>query len=888
MSQLIKLQYAEFQIISQITEKTGLYKRGQEQWICKQIVLDKKKTQKELIDEIDQMKIRLQKAGIYIPEGYMEDKQGISLVYKRFKNSMGDLIRVHRRQGKFITMNLMQKYVDEYTNWLDKIHKSKKTEAQRFCHCRIKPQNLFEDEDGNCVITDFQQFSNENNEYYLPPESIAIIKKNQSYTYAQSGQGDQFGIDPQKIDVWQLGIVFLQMASLREIEELIVFRDLQAHESQKAIEIREIVRKTYGNHLINLIEKMLEKNPNNRPLLSDLEDLVQDFFSQNAIIADEKLMATINKQQLSIFDDVMKFVKESQTLLLGEFEIREQNYRNQLDLEVFIMVLKKFNGPNIQLLEMKTLADQLGVLQDNNINYKIFCLKAKQYQVGSPSTKIEAILTNLKVQLKNKNTNTIEISQEYDINQKGKVKVKALKMGLFDKQISINDDELELLYTIIEKDAQDQIDYYAFNDLINQGLAKYKESRESSIVNSDDLESKLQNEFLQFIIKQLQDRDETANSYYKCNQEIDKIVFSFSQYMEKETCTLLDLYRQTDKDRDYYISNEEFTDLLQSTIGYTSSQNVQKQLFEIFDMDSDGKINFMEFEYQVYKRNEITVNQIEEMKNVMLNGRNPQIEQQISTLFYIISKGSVYIDFRQFLMHINQYKKYRILELDQFFRYFDKKYTEKVDQFRFILYFQQQQTKGLEHINNPSKIKKFDLSFYKQELQKKCIQKNIDLFDLLCYYGETDLTISKPMQLQQAFLFLEIMAPISDIEQFYYTYMEGENGYMSITQLYLQMNNPGKLLAKALNFLMVKQKQWTRQKIWNIIGESTWGISQFQTINQELYLGLKNHELGKAFQYWDAQNLGKITYTMYEEILNLNQIVVPTKNNNIIKKKQSQ
>lgn len=63
-------------------------------------------------------------------------------------------------------------------------------------------------------------------------------------------------------------------------------------------------------------------------------------------------------------------------------------------------------------------------------------------------------------------------------------------------------------------------------------------------------------------------------------------------------------------------------------------------------MDKDGKINFTEFEYQVYKRNEITKQQIEDMKLVMLNGRNPSYEQQISELFYIISKGSQSIDFK--------------------------------------------------------------------------------------------------------------------------------------------------------------------------------------------------------------------------------------------------
>ncbi|CAD8100927.1 unnamed protein product [Paramecium sonneborni] len=163
------------------------------------------------------------------------------------------------------------------------------------------------------------------------------------------------------------------------------------------------------------------------------------------------------------------------------------------------------------------------------------------------------------------------------------------------------------------------------------------------LINFNPKSFNSQREFLQFITKKFQERDEIANSSFRCNQEIAKIVLSISQYMEKETCTLLDFYRQTDRDKDYCISNEEFTELLQSTIGYTSTQNIQKQLFEIFDMDSDGKINFTEFEYQVYKRNQITAKQIEEMKYVMLNGRNPYIEQ-LRSAKYDISKVN-YIQF---------------------------------------------------------------------------------------------------------------------------------------------------------------------------------------------------------------------------------------------------
>ena len=63
--------------------------------------------------------------------------------------------------------------------------------------------------------------------------------------------------------------------------------------------------------------------------------------------------------------------------MLGEFEIRDEKFSNKLDLDTFLVVLRKNNGPNIQSLELKALAEQLGALQGNLINYKIICLKAK-------------------------------------------------------------------------------------------------------------------------------------------------------------------------------------------------------------------------------------------------------------------------------------------------------------------------------------------------------------------------------------------------------------------------------------------------------------------------------------------------------------------------------
>lgn len=81
-------------------------------------------------------------------------------------------------------------------------------------------------------------------------------------------------------------------------------------------------------------------------------------------------------------------------------------------------------------------------------------------------------------------------------------------------------------------------------------------------------------------------------------------------------------------------------------------------------MDKDGKINFVEFEYQVYKRVDVGTKQIEEMKTLMLNGRNPQLQDQVYDLFKLISNGGQFIEFKQLHTYLNRFRKFKILEVD--------------------------------------------------------------------------------------------------------------------------------------------------------------------------------------------------------------------------------
>lgn len=100
---------------------------------------------------------------------------------------------------------------------------------------------------------------------------------------------------------------------------------------------------------------------------------------------------------------------------------------------------------------------------------------------------------------------------------------------------------------------------------------------------------------------------------------------------------------------------------------------------------------------------------------------------------------------------------------------------------------------------------------------------NVDLFDLLCQYDRTplpDLVVGNAQDLERVFLFLDIKAPTAHIAQFFYYYSHGGE-QMSISELYALLFDPGKLIAKALNFTLSRHKDYTVDGLWKIIGKQS-------------------------------------------------------------------
>lgn len=256
--------------------------------------------------------------------------------------------------------------------------------------------------------------------------------------------------------------------------------------------------------------------------------------------------------KLQLQDEIIRFIKSSSNFAQA-LEDQDNDFTNKLTPDQIVRVMKSIYGPTLSIQEMKAFSEELGATQGNLINYKVLISKARNYQSKTPTSRIDLILTKLKEDLEFKGVSITEVAKSLDFNDKGRIKFAGLKVSLLDKRISLKEDEWDLVLSIVEMDAQSTIDYIALEELIQMGFQQFKDKKKVLVVNT--------------------------------NQEIDKIVALVSDFMEANICTLLYVFRRTDKNFDSFLSQDEFIDLLQKTVAYKAPQNIEQQLFKIFDMD---------------------------------------------------------------------------------------------------------------------------------------------------------------------------------------------------------------------------------------------------------------------------------------------------------------
>lgn len=328
--------------------------------------------------------------------------------------------------------------------------------SMKIAHRDLKLENILLDSQGNAKLTDFGLSAKYDNKF------LSTSCGTMSYACPEKLKGENY--NPEKSDVWSLGIVFYtllhgflpynseDLSSLVEIEKKIIHYD-----------------ENLSSESIDLIKKMLEVNSEKRinfkgilanSYLSNYQDPINinsedKFYKQNIINESIKIMFSNDISKLKNKEEVDNFFNTKKDIIISSLVqnkydsisavYRLLNLKHENEMKEKINILKDLNKDNnnvdLNIIEKKNSIDSIKAIRNQikackNLNKS----KTHNLTINTNNTVFDLIekvkkddICNDKILLTSNNEN--DIDQDFE-NKKNNVKIpkkKEYEINTFDK-----------------------------------------------------------------------------------------------------------------------------------------------------------------------------------------------------------------------------------------------------------------------------------------------------------------------------------------------------------------------------------------------------------------------------------------------------------------------
>ncbi|KAL4426781.1 hypothetical protein ABPG74_006578 [Tetrahymena malaccensis] len=287
VQQINNVRYGEAKVVQNIETN--------KKYAIKTFVLSNKSEFKELFQQATSKQQQMQIPSIVnivdikteINEHFCSNFYKVIIVYEYFDNTLEKLINMNKNQQTPFNEQDIYFLIDCILSALMCMHYC------NFTHCDIRPKTILVSPDGSYKITDMNFLYNQQptpykqtvlgaatyHKMYLSPEKLHAIK-NRDLQKIQ-----EYIDDWQRGDVFSLGLVALEMATLRDINSEVI--DYETLEIKKNVldELLEIVKSRYSYNLYCLIQQMLELDHSKRNDFYKLAEFLTPQSQQDSILS---------------------------------------------------------------------------------------------------------------------------------------------------------------------------------------------------------------------------------------------------------------------------------------------------------------------------------------------------------------------------------------------------------------------------------------------------------------------------------------------------------------------------------------------------------------------------------------------------------------------------